>query len=212
MTATARRPAGTRRPGRPRSSDADRVIIDATLAEYAEHGFGGMSVDAVAARAGVSKATIYRRYPSKIELVMAAVDAVASERAPVADSGSLRADLLAHLTNLRAILRDPVLGRTVRMIVADAARYEEIARVHAEFVRRRRRTTVHAIEQAVRRGDLDPATDPELAADLLSGPVFYRYLVSRMPVADAYLASVVDAFLAAHGPTHALRRAVRSRR
>ena len=89
-----------RRPGRPRSVDVDHAILEAALEEYGRHGLRGMSVDAVAARAGVSKATIYRRFESKLELVTAAMYQVAEERKPTPDTGSLAGDLRALVHNL----------------------------------------------------------------------------------------------------------------
>src|SRR5436190_8711493 len=110
--------------GRPRSPECDHAILDAALAEYAANGLDGMSVDAVAARAGVSKATIYRRYPSKAMLVAAAALKAADEQAPIADTGSVRGDLTTALRNLRRLLDDPVVGAAKRMLLVDAARNE----------------------------------------------------------------------------------------
>ena len=83
-----------RRPGRPRSAEVDAAILGAATELFVEHGYDGLCVEAVAARAGVSKAAIYRRHPSKAELVMAAAEALSrSAKGPVPDSGSLRDDL-----------------------------------------------------------------------------------------------------------------------
>lgn len=190
--------ADVRRPGRPRSPECDRAILEAALEEYAERGFDGMSVDAVATRAGVSKATIYRRYPSKVELVMAAAYVVADDIAPKPDTGSLRGDLLAMLTNLSRLMNHSVLGKTVRQVVADAARHPDLAATHEEFVQARRQRTIAVFERGMARGELRPDLDPELAADILAGPLFYRHMVSRMPIDEAYAEQIVDAFLRAH--------------
>src|SRR5262252_4810882 len=123
--------------GRPRSIECDEAIIEATIAEYAYNGIDGLSVDAVAARAGVSKATIYRRYPSKVDLVVAAATTIC-ETSPKPDFGSLRADLTATLENLRAMLEDPVLGAVKRMLLVDAARNDDLAVTHSELVAARR--------------------------------------------------------------------------
>ena len=169
------------------------------MAEYATNGFDGMSVDAVAARAGVSKATIYRRYPSKLELVAAAIYGLAETAAPKPDTGALRSDLAVSLHNLRNVLADPVIGKCIRTIVPDGIRNPELGRVHEQFVQHRRAGTIAAFERAIARGDMRADTDLELAADLVAGPLFYRHLVSHMPIDDVFVDEVIDAFIAAFG-------------
>jgi AcrR family transcriptional regulator len=195
--------AEARRTGRPRSEACDRAILDAALEEYAERGFDGMRVDSVAARAGVSKATIYRRYPSKVELVVSAAYEISDERVPFADTGSTRGDLRAGVGALRDALASSALGRSVRMVVGDLERHEDFARLHSELVRRRRQAAIAAIRRGVARGDLRTGIDEDLAVDVLSGPLFYRHMVSRMPLDDAYLDALVDSLLASFGATSA---------
>ncbi len=185
--------------GRPRSAACDRAILDAALGEYARHGLDGLSVDAVAMRAGVSKATIYRRYPSKVDLVVAAAFSIAEETAPKPDTGTLRGDLGVALANLRALLDDPVLGAATRMLVFDAVQNDELGQMHAEFVQARREGTFDAFRRAIARGELRDDVDFDLAADMLSAPLFYRHLVMRRPVDDAYLDEIVDGFVARYG-------------
>lgn len=184
--------------GRPRSAECDQAIVDATLVEYAQHGLDGLSVDAVAARAGVGKATIYRRYPSKIDLVSAVARSICSAT-PKPDLGSLRDDLTATLAHLRQILDDPVLGAVKRMLVVDSSRSEDLADTHRELVRERREATFAILRRAIDRGELQPDTDLEFAADTLGAPVFYRHLLMHERVTDEYIARVVDGFVARYG-------------
>ena len=184
---------------RPRSLECDRAILDAALVEYATNGLDGMSVDAVAARAGVSKATIYRRYPSKAELVVAAANAAAEEQAPVPDTGSLRADLDVALRNLRKLLHDPVVGPAKRMLLNDALRNDEIARMHGESVRGRRNAMKEMYRRGIERGELRPGIDLEFACDFVSAPMFYRHLVSGASISDAYIDQLVDEFFTRYG-------------
>jgi AcrR family transcriptional regulator len=188
-----------RKPGRPRSVECDHAILEAALAEYATHGLDGLSVDAVAVRAGVSKATIYRRYPSKAQLVAAAAFAVAEDAAPKPDTGSLRGDITAALMNLRRLLQDPVLGAATRMLVTDAVRNEELAQMHTEFVRRRRQGSFDAFRRAIARGELRPDVDLDIAADTLAAPLFYRHMVLHDQVDDAYVEAIVEHFLRSYG-------------
>jgi AcrR family transcriptional regulator len=182
--------------GRPRSTECDHAILDAALAEYATRGLEGMSVDAVAARAGVSKATIYRRYPSKVELVVAAAFVIAEETAPTVDTGVLRDDLLVSLRNLARILSDPLLGAAKRMMISDAARNEDLARLQRESVHERRARMLHVLRSAVDRGELRDDIDVEFAADTLGAPLFYRHLVMNERVTNEYIDRVIDEFLA----------------
>ncbi len=185
--------------GRPRSLVCDHAILDAALAEYAANGLDGMSVDAVAARAGVSKATIYRRYPSKAELVAAAALQAADEQAPIPDTGSVRGDLTSALRNLRRLLDDPVVGAAKRMLLVDARRNEQLGRMHTESVRERRQGMFEVFRRGIERGELDPDIDVEFAADRIGAPVFYRHLVTRARITDAYIDQMIDEFLARYG-------------
>jgi hypothetical protein len=91
------------------------------------------------------------------------------------------------------------MGCNVRMVVADAAHNEELARVHEAFVRHRRAGTLAMFERAIARGELRTDIDADIAADVLTGPVFYRHLVSHMPIDAAYVDRLIEAFLRAYG-------------
>lgn len=183
------------RPGRPRSVAADEAILDAALAVFAEDGFEGLTMEAVAARAGVGKATVYRRYPGKAELVLRAVSCLSDAAAPEADTGSLRGDLQASGRHLVHLLTGTVAGRCVPELVAALPRCAQLADEHGRFVAARREHTVRAVGRAVARGELSDDTDAELVADLLAGPILYRHLVVRGCLDDRYADRVVDAIL-----------------
>jgi AcrR family transcriptional regulator len=186
--------AEVRRPGRPRSSEADQAILDAAIEEYGEHGLNGLTVDAVATRAGVSKATIYRRYPSKADLVIAAAHAACDETNPTV-TGDLRRDLRSVVAHLQAVTQDPRVGRAARMLIDDAHHDEQLRRLHREFVLQKRARTMATLAEAVRRGDLRADTDLYVATEHLAGPLFYRFLVSGDAIDDTYLDTIVDDFL-----------------
>jgi AcrR family transcriptional regulator len=192
--------AEVRRPGRPRSSEADQAILDAAIEIYGALGLGGLTVDAVAALAGVSKATIYRRYPSKADLVIAAAHRAAEAKEPKAFTGDLRRDLRIVLEHLRAVMQDPKVGSACRMLTMDAHRDEQLRCLQREFVQLRRSRTTTLLADAIARRDLRADTDPHIASDQLSGPLFYRFLVSGEPIDDEFLDAVVDAFLRGYAP------------
>ena len=188
------------RRGRPRSAAADRAILEAALVEYAARGLDGLTVDAVATRAGVGKATIYRRYPCKMDLVMAAATAISTEQAPVPAGEGIRADLLTVLRHLRHLLLETGAGPAVRQLVADAPGHPDLARVHRAFIAERRARTTRLISEAIGRGELRADADPDVVCDLAVAPLFHRYLVVGSPIPDAFLEAVVDAVVRAFAP------------
>ena len=188
--------AAERRPGRPRSATADQAILDAALELFVEAGLEGLAVEQVAARAGVGKATIYRRYPGKIDLVIAAARCLTSSVAPVPDTGTADGDLRAIARGLVHLLTQTMAGQAVAQVVAEVQRNGDLRRAHAEFVTGRRAGTIAAVKRGIERGELRADTDAELVADLLAGPIFYRHLVSGGRLDPAFADRLVDEVLA----------------
>jgi AcrR family transcriptional regulator len=184
--------------GRPRSAEADAAILTATLEEYAHRGYGGLCVEAVAARAGVSKATIYRRYASKLDLVMAGTSASAHDEGPLPDTGSLRGDLIERLHGLREVFG--TTGRVMRRLVSERGDYAELDAAHSQFIAERRAMTTMLVARAEQRGEIGAGADAGFVGDLIAGPLFYRFLVHDEIVGDAYIERVVDAALATLPP------------
>jgi AcrR family transcriptional regulator len=188
--------AAERRPGRPRSATADQAILDAALELFVEAGLEGLAVEQVAARAGVGKATIYRRYPGKIDLVIAAARCLTSSVAAVPDTGTADGDLRAIARGLVHLLTQTMAGQAVAQVVAEVQRNGDLRRAHAEFVTGRRAGTIAAVKRGIERGELRADTDAELVADLLAGPIFYRHLVSGGRLDPAFADRLVEAVLA----------------
>ncbi len=184
-----------RGPGRPRDVRADRAILDATLELVGTVGLGGLTMDAVAAKAGVSKATIYRRWSSKESLVLDAWMACFSDDS-VPDTGSVEDDLVILLGGLRDNISKGLLARVLPQMVAASQVNPELADAYRQFVAQRRRRTVVALERAMERGELPPGIDLDLVQDLLSGPLFYRTLMSGAVSDDDVVATVVETVLA----------------
>jgi AcrR family transcriptional regulator len=191
-------PPTPRAPGRPRSSTADSAIIAAAVDALEADGFDGLTVDGVAVRAGVSKATIYRRYPSKIDLVVAAAQQCIGDVPIALDTGSLRGDLDAmaqRLVNL--VVRTPA-GRIMPMLVAEMRRNDELRVAFREYIGCRRGISMEIAQRAKDRGELRPDTDVEVMVDVLAGPIFYRALVSGGPLDDEFVTRLVDAVARAY--------------
>src|SRR5512132_365118 len=151
---------GARPIGRPRDARADRAILEATLELIAERGVHGFRTEDVAARARVGKGAIYRRHPSKDELVMASVAALVDAEIVVPDTGSTRADLLALMREAVALYRGSLPGRLMPSLVSAMAERPELARVVREgFLIRRRLALTEVLHRGVDRGDLRPDVD-----------------------------------------------------
>lgn len=180
MASTATRP-----PGRPRSARADRAIQDAAIELFVEQGFEAMSMEGVAARAGVGKTTIYRRWDSKEELVMdALVCHLTSVEDP--DTGSLREDLIHLLTMFQKTVRTTPLGHVFPRMVAEVAEGSDLGRLYARRVIEPRRQMLRSIlQRGVDRGDLPVGTDLELGLELIMGPVMLRRLFGKVPARGA---------------------------
>jgi AcrR family transcriptional regulator len=183
-----------RRPGRPRDARADEAILEAAADVLARCGPGGFTVDAVAARAGVGKATIYRRWPSRADLLLATVEqATIDLKDP--DTGSVRSDLVFVMSALAVKLRLTNVGRLLPALAAEAAVNPDMSETLAAFVEERRQLSRGVLVRAVERGELPAGTDVDLVLDLLAGPVFYRALVARRPVEPEDVERMVDAVL-----------------
>ena len=189
--------------GRPRSEKAQKAILAAAIDLLLEQGLHAMSMDAVAERAGVSKATIYRWWPSK-ELL--ALDALATEwlvATPDAnrDTGSLRGDLLARLRPWLRQLRGKPYGRVVAGLVATAQADAEFAELYLErFVRPRRDAMRPVLLRAIDRGEISRTVDLEVALDLIYGPIYHRMLHGHAPLDERFARNVVDTIIAGIAP------------
>jgi AcrR family transcriptional regulator len=184
-----------RAPGRPRDARADAAILDATLRLVGSVGLGGLTMDAVAATAGVSKATIYRRWASKEALVLDAWMACFTDDT-IPDTGSLERDLVSILGGLRDNITKGLLARVLPQMVAASQVNDELARAYREFVVGRRWRTTVVLNRAIERGELPPGTDLDLVQDMLVGPLFYRTLLSGEVTDDDLVATVVQTVLA----------------
>ena len=186
-----------RRPGRPRSVIADEAILDAATDAFIELGWDGLTIEGVAARAGVGKTTIYRRYPSRLDLLLAAAERLAQQKGPVPDTGTLRGDLLGLVRAYLDMLTGTRAGRAIPAMVAATARNPELAIAYRSFIAERRRESAATLDRAIGRGELPPDVDRHLVLDLLVAPLFYRAYVSRESLDDAYFESLVDSVIRA---------------
>jgi AcrR family transcriptional regulator len=188
-----------------RSERVVRDVTRATAAELARVGYAELRVEDVAAEAGVNKTTIYRRWPSKVELVAAAIRAINEPSGELPDLGSVYRDLLALLQD-KVARASTCEGKSIHRMMTLEMDHPEVASItralRAEYVA----PWIAVIERAIARGELPEGTDPELMSDMLTGPVFGKLLRRRDEVDDAYLAAVVNMVVLGAKHRGAIRR------
>ena len=184
--------ADHRRPGRPRSEQAEQAIIEATLDLFAEQGFEGVCVEAVAARAGVGKATIYRRWPNKEELLLAAFGSLKS---PYPEPGgvSARDDLVAMLSVMCADRADPRKARRYALLLGEGQKYPRLMARYKETVIAPRHEAIRAvIRRGIESGELRADTDVEIAMLALTGTILAKEKSTDSGLDGDFAARIVD--------------------
>jgi AcrR family transcriptional regulator len=185
-----------RRPGRPRDARIDAAVARATLAEITEKGLSAATMEAIAARADVGRATLYRRWPSKEALLRFLASQVFEDYEP-ADTGDLRKDLLAVYEPIVEQLRDgEPIAVLMPILVAQAAHDQGIRRFVAAAAAERQAGATDALRRAERRGELRPGVDIETVVDMIAGAFSHRLLLHGEPVTAEYVRTVLDQAIA----------------
>ncbi|MEV4202118.1 TetR/AcrR family transcriptional regulator [Micromonospora globbae] len=187
--------------------DITAAIRRALMQELAAVGYGRLSIEAVARRAGVSKTAIYRRWSSKLDLVLEIVVAAAHGKLPALDTGTLRGDLALLFQVVAHALRHPLASQIIPDLLAEAARNPTIDQTLQSVLRTRQHEIGgRLIERAVRRGELPAGTDPEAAIDFIVGPIYWRLAIARGPLTDTYLDTLVESVAVGLGAGPAVPR------
>ncbi|MGH9154422.1 MAG: TetR/AcrR family transcriptional regulator [Acidimicrobiales bacterium] len=178
----------------PRVERSRRVILAAALDLLGEVGYGGMTIEAVAARAGVGKSTVYRHWVGKLDLVE---DAIATLKAPLAvpGEGSVRDKLVALLTEMASQLASSTWSTCLPAIIDAAARDPEVLVIHCRIAHERRQILLDLLAEGVATGEVDPGLDVALLAECLVGPLVVRRLLLHEPLDPALVPTLVDQLL-----------------
>jgi AcrR family transcriptional regulator len=196
VDAAAAVPPHARR-GRPRSEQANRAILLAATQVLAERGLGGMSIEEVAARAGVGKTTIYRRWSSRGALALDAFLAEFQGQQPLPDTGTLRGDLLAALRAWVRSVTQTRAGAMLAGLIAEAQRDPALAAAWRERVVEPLRAQHKVmLDRAIGRGEIPADIDQEVVLDLLFGAAYHRLLHGHQPLNDQFTVRVVDLIMA----------------
>jgi AcrR family transcriptional regulator len=162
--------------GRPRSAKSHQAMLKAALELLGEVGFDNMSIEAISARAGVGKTTIYRRYSSKEELVADAIESIRQD-VVIPDTGNLYNDLDELVENAAQITLSPLGRQTVAMIISSAASNAQFAQIYwTKYLQPRRKAFAKVIERAKMRNEIQADVDPSLIFDSMSGIMLYALI------------------------------------
>ena len=166
-------------------ADVTEAIRQAFFTELAESGYGRLSIEAVARRAAVGKPAIYRRWRSKQDMAVALISEVAWAHLDMPDTGSLEGDVIAFLRAEYAVLTDPLAKAIIPDLLSEANRNPDLAEALLATVRDPRRTRAAAIiRRAIERGEVADTVNPDLALDVLAGPLYWRLAVVHQPLND----------------------------
>ena len=186
-TSEQRRP-----PGRPRDANVHRAVLEATLDLLAEKGWGGLTMEGVAARAGTAKGTVYRWWPSKVALVIEALVVEGAPYMPAPDTGTFRGDYLAVLDGLARALQHP-RSRLVPSLLFEASRNPELGSAFREHLTQPRRAQLlDAVNRGIERGELRRDIDVDVLVDAGVSQLLYRFLVSGIPPTDDLPERIAD--------------------
>jgi len=185
--------------GRPRSDRVHRAILDAARELLIRDGFTRLRLEHVAAAAGVGKATIYRRWPSKEDLAQALLQDLAAPHLVIDDVGDTREELLAAVLNPLRAINETNFGPVIKALISQIAGNPKLGDPFRETVVRVRREQVGAaIARGIERGDLRPDLDADVATELLVGPIYFR-LIFGGELSEEFAAKVVDNVFLGYG-------------
>ena len=186
MTASGTSPGaspGTARPGG-RTARVAEAVFAAAVAELSARGYADISIETIAARAGVHKTTVYRRWGSKPELIRQVLAGAAVSHIPVPDTGHVDEDLGRLARAVQAVLSDPQGAAITRALIVGGLTSPEIAGVTSQFWAGRLAAIRVIVDRAVARGELPAGTDPAALMHAMAAPLYYELLVTHVPVTE----------------------------
>jgi AcrR family transcriptional regulator len=181
-----------RSPGRPRSEEARKAILESTLELLKQSGFADLSIESIASHAGVGKATVYRWWPNKGGLVMDAFVSVAEQELSFPPSGPVEKAIREQMKKWSSIFGGP-LGRVIAAVIgAGQSEPEMLEAFQNYYVEPRRREARELLKRAMKNGELRPDLDPNLILDILYGPLYLRLLIQSGPLTLAFIDQVFE--------------------
>lgn len=178
--------------GRPRSEKTRQAILTASYDLLLLNGFRSITVEGIAERAGVSKATIYKWWPNKAAVVLDGFFAATESMLEVPDTGSAKEDLLIQAGNLASFLTSSK-GKVITELIAEGQSDENVAKEYRNrYFNPRRLISQHILERGIERGELNKDLDIKLSIDLIFSPLFYRLLITGETVDSAFVEQLIS--------------------
>lgn len=185
--------------GRPRDHSIDTHILEATAEILGKRGYSGLTMDAVAMRAGISKHTLYRRYKSPAELTVGLLQHLANTTVKIPDTGSLEQDLTLILRGVRQLFQETPFGVVIPALVGASTDNPELANQARLLLRERRNLMMPVIERAFDRGELAlPLIESRQLLEYALAPLYYRHIISGEPLTDEFITATVQQALSHH--------------
>src|SRR5215470_13415201 len=196
-----------RAPGRPRSEESRQAILRSTLKLLRDTGFPQLSIEAISADAGVSKATVYRWWPSKAALVADAFSASAEQELQFPDTGSVHKDMRLQMRQVVRVFRSP-RGKVVAALLAGGQSDPElIAAFRDRFLWPRRHQAYQTLQRGIDRGELPAGLDKDLTLDALYGPIYMRFLIRHSELDEHFVDELCELVLSGAHAFHASQTA-----
>jgi AcrR family transcriptional regulator len=181
-----------RGPGRPRSEEARKAILQSTLELLKESGFTDLSIESIAAHAGVGKATVYRWWPNKAALVVDAFVSVVEEELRYPVSGPAKKAIRERMNRWTKVFRSP-LGQVIAAVIGAGQSEPEMLRAfYDHWVEPRRREARRLLKQSMKNGEIRADVDPDTVLDILYGPLYLRLLLQNAPLTADFADAVFD--------------------
>jgi TetR/AcrR family transcriptional regulator of autoinduction and epiphytic fitness len=179
----------------PRIERSRMVVLTAAVDELSEAGYGGVTIEAVAARAGVAKSTIYRHWPDKLALIADAFETFHEEMVPDLSALSARESVELLLGHVAEVVVDSTFSRCIPALIEGAERDPRVREFHHRYSAERRQALIDLVARGIREGEFRTDVDPELATGALLGAIFYRRLMTGEPFAPDGAAELVRTVL-----------------
>jgi AcrR family transcriptional regulator len=183
----------------PRIERSRQVILQAVLDELSELGYGALTIESVARRAGVGKATIYRYWQEKTALIADAFKLLQQQRDPELFTGSSREKLERILRHVADVVADSPFSACLPALIEGAERDPVVRKFHHHFQAEARKPTIDLIARGVAAGDFPPRIDPEIAAFALLGAIFFCRLMTNTPFPEERIRDLIDTVFGSNG-------------